>query len=60
MSLIYSALKPVLRTASAKRAAMTREDFVRQAEKKQRRPITFPEIAGYWYVPDESDTANTI
>ena len=31
MSLIYSILKPVLRKASAGRAAMTREDFVRQA-----------------------------
>ncbi len=47
MSLIYRILKPVLRKASAARAVMTREDFVRQAEKKQRRNLTFPEIAGY-------------
>ena len=40
MSLIYSILKPVLRKASAGRAAMTREDFVRQAEKKQRRNLS--------------------
>lgn len=44
MSLIYSILKPVLRKASAGRAVMTREDFVRQAEKKQRRNLTFSEI----------------
>lgn len=47
MSLIYSILKPVLRKASAARAVMTREDFVRQAEKKQRRNLTFSEIAGF-------------
>ena len=47
MSFIYSILKPVLRKASAGRAVMTREDFVRLAEKKQRLVLTFPEIAGY-------------
>ena len=47
MSLIYRILKPVLRKASAARAVMTREDFVRQAEKKQRHVLKFPEIAGY-------------
>ncbi|WP_022755807.1 hypothetical protein [Butyrivibrio fibrisolvens] len=47
MSLIYSILKPVLRKASAGRAVMTRENVVRQAEKKQRRNLTFSEIASY-------------
>jgi len=47
MSLIYSILKPVLSKVSAGRAVMTREVFVRQAEKKQRRNLTFSEIDGY-------------
>ena len=47
MSVLYSVLKPVLRKAAIKKSAMTREDFVKQAEKVQRRSYTFPEIAGY-------------
>ena len=44
MSFIYIILKPVLRKASAGRAVLTREDFVRQAEKKQRRNLTLQRI----------------
>ncbi|MBR1797756.1 MAG: alpha/beta hydrolase [Clostridiales bacterium] len=47
MSFIYSFLKPILRRTVAKKATMTREDFVRQAERVQRRRYTFPEINGY-------------
>lgn len=47
MSLIYSALKPILRKSTAKKASMTREDFIRQAEKVQKRAYRFPDITGY-------------
>lgn len=47
MSLIYSALKPILRKLTAKKASMTREDFIRQAEKVQKRAYRFPDITGY-------------
>ena len=47
MSFIYSILKPVLKKATVKKSAMTREDFIRQAEKVQKRSYTFPEISGY-------------
>ena len=33
MSLIYSILKPVLKKMTVKKSAMTREDFIRQADK---------------------------
>ena len=32
MSFIYSILKPVLKKATVKKSAMTREDFIRQAD----------------------------
>lgn len=47
MSLIYSALKPILRKLTAKKASMTRVDFIRQAEKVQKRAYRFPDITGY-------------
>ena len=47
MSLIYSALKPILRKATAKKSSMTRKDFIRQAEKVQKRAYRFPDIPGY-------------
>ena len=47
MSLIYSALKPILRKLTAKKASMTRVDFIRQAEKVQKRAYGFPDITGY-------------
>ena len=47
MSLIYSALKPILRKSTAKKVSMTREDFIRQAEKVRKRAYRFPDITGY-------------
>ena len=47
MSAIYSLLKPFLRKTTAKKSAMTGEDFVRQAENIQKRSYSFPEISGY-------------
>ena len=47
MSLIYSVLKPVLRIAAVKKQGMTREDFIRQAEKVQKRQYNLPKIKGY-------------
>ena len=47
MSLIYSILKPVLGKAKAKKSDMTRDDFIRQAERVQRRTYIFPDIKGH-------------
>ncbi len=49
MSLIYSILKPILRKASAGRAVMTREDFVRQAEIE---PDTFHAYPAFTFTPE--------
>ncbi len=48
MSLIYSVLKPLLRAAKPKRAAMTRNDWMIQAKKIQSNfSLVLPEISGY-------------
>ncbi|MBR2284890.1 MAG: alpha/beta hydrolase fold domain-containing protein [Ruminococcus sp.] len=47
MSFIYSVLKPILRIAAAKKQTMTREDFIRQAKKVQKRQYKLPDIKGY-------------
>lgn len=47
MSLLYSILKPVLRKTAVKKADMTRADFVRQAERVQKRDYKLPKIKGY-------------
>ena len=44
MSLIYSVLKPVLRITAEKRQTITREDFIRQAKKVQKRRYKLPDI----------------
>lgn len=47
MSFIYNVLKPILRKATAKKSSMTRADFIRQAEKVQKRTCKFSDINGY-------------
>lgn len=47
MSLIYSVLKPILRITAVKKQAMTREDFIRQAEKVQKRQYKLSDIKDY-------------